>query len=136
MPPCSSCPKRSSTTSSASPSRATRTRCAAWSPAAGGSHVARFYPCRNAAASARVYTIDPGDHLRAERDAEDQGWEIIGVVHSHTHTEAVPSPTDVAQAPDPGWHYAIVSLRDDLNPSLRSYRIIDGEVAEEPVTVR
>jgi proteasome lid subunit RPN8/RPN11 len=101
-----------------------------------GSTVTRFYPCRNVAASARVYTIDPGDHLRAERDAEDQGWEIIGVVHSHTHTEAVPSPTDVAQAPDPGWHYAIVSLRDDRNPSLRSYRIVDGEVAEEPVTVR
>ena len=74
------------------------------------------------------------DHLRAERDAEERGWEIIGVVHSHTHTEAYPSPTDVAQAPDPGWHYAIVSLRDDRNPSLRSYRIIDGEVAEEPVT--
>ena len=73
----------------------------------------RFYRCRNAAESARVYTIDPHDHLRAERDAEANGWEIIGVVHSHTHTEAVPSPTDVAQAPDPGWHYAIVSLRDD-----------------------
>ena len=45
------------------------------------------------------------------------GWEIIGVVHSHTHTEAYPSPTDVAQAPDPGWHYAIVSLRDETDPS-------------------
>ncbi len=100
----------------------------------GGSQAMHFYPCRNAAESARVYTIDPLDHLRAERDAEDRGWEIIGVVHSHTHTEAYPSPTDVAQAPDPGWHYAIVSLRDDRNPSLRSYRIIDGEVAEEPVT--
>ena len=39
------------------------------------------------------------------------GLEIIGVVHSHTHTEAYPSPTDVAQAPDPSWHYVIVSLR-------------------------
>ena len=102
---------------------------------AGGERVARFYPCRNAAESARVYTIDPRDHLRAERDAEDRGWEVLGVVHSHTHTEAYPSPTDVAQAPDPGWHYAIVSLRDDLAPSLRSYRIVDGEVTEEPVTV-
>ncbi len=100
----------------------------------GGAQAMHFDPCRNAAESARVYTIDPLDHLRAERDAEDRGWEIIGVVHSHTHTEAYPSPTDVAQAPDPGWHYAIVSLRDDRNPSLRSYRIIDGEVAEEPVT--
>ena len=67
-------------------------------------------PAGNAAASARVYTVDPRDHLRADRDAEDAGLEIIGVVHSHTHTPAYPSPTDIAQAPDPAWHYAIVSL--------------------------
>jgi proteasome lid subunit RPN8/RPN11 len=101
----------------------------------GGSRVEHFYACRNAAESARVYTIDPRDHLRAERDAEDRGWEVLGVVHSHTHTEAYPSPTDVAQAPDPAWHYAIVSLRDERAPSLRSYRIVDGAAAEEPVTV-
>ena len=64
------------------------------------------------AASARVYTVDPKDHLRADRDAEARGLEIIGVFHSHTHTDAYPSPTDVAQAPDPGWHYVLVSLRD------------------------
>jgi proteasome lid subunit RPN8/RPN11 len=91
-----------------------------------------FYPCRNAAESSRVYTVDPKDHLRAERDAEDRGMEIIGVMHSHTHTEAYPSPTDVAQAPDPGWHYVIVSLRLEA-PVLRSYRIADGAVTEEPV---
>lgn len=102
---------------------------------AGGSSIARFYPCSNAAGSARLYTIDPLDHLRAERDAEDHGWDILGVVHSHTHTEAYPSPTDVAQAPDPAWHYAIVSLRDDTDPSLRSYRIVDAAVTEEPVAI-
>lgn len=102
---------------------------------AGSARVTRFYRCRNAAGSARVYTLDPRDHLHAERDAEDQGWEIVGVVHSHTHTEAYPSPTDVAQAPDPGWHYAIVSLRDEADPRLRSFRIVAGEVTEEPVLV-
>src|SRR5690242_20349641 len=59
-----------------------------------------FYPCGNVARSSRIYTVDPKDHLRADREAEDRGLEIIGVVHSHTHTEAYPSPTDVAQAPD------------------------------------
>jgi [CysO sulfur-carrier protein]-S-L-cysteine hydrolase len=100
----------------------------------GGGVVNRFYRCRNAAESARVYTVEPGDHLRAERDAEARGWEIIGVVHSHTHTPAFPSPTDVAQAPDPTWHYAIVSLQHD-EPVLRSFRIVDGAVTEEQVTV-
>ncbi|HVN51719.1 MAG TPA: M67 family metallopeptidase [Acidimicrobiales bacterium] len=97
-------------------------------------HAELFYPCRNAAESSRVYTVDPKDHLRADRDAEDRGLEIIGVVHSHTHTEAYPSPTDVAQAPDPAWHYVIVSLRADA-PVVRSYRIVDGEITEEPVVV-
>lgn len=100
----------------------------------GSAEVARFYPCRNAAASSRVYTIDPKDHLRADRDAEDRGLEIVGVVHSHTHTDAYPSPTDVAQAPDPAWHYLIVSLRD-VAPTVRSYRIVDDTIQEEPVAV-
>jgi [CysO sulfur-carrier protein]-S-L-cysteine hydrolase len=91
-----------------------------------------FYPCANVAESSKLYTVDPKDFLRADRDAERRGIGIVGVVHSHTHTEAYPSPTDVAQAPDPTWHYVIVSLRDEA-PSVRSYRIIDGNIAEEPV---
>ena len=93
-----------------------------------------YYPCRNLAASSKVYTIDPKDHLRAERDAEDRGLEIIGVVHSHTHTESYPSPTDVNQAPDPEWHYVIVSLKREA-PIARSFRIVDGEITEEPIDV-
>ncbi|HEY2999404.1 MAG TPA: M67 family metallopeptidase [Acidimicrobiales bacterium] len=93
-----------------------------------------FYPCRNAAESSRVYTVDPLDHLRADRDADDRGLEILGVMHSHTHTEAYPSPTDVDQAPDPGWHYVIVSLKRE-SPVLRSYRIVDGTIAEEAVAL-
>ena len=78
--------------------------------------------------------FEPRDQLRADRDAEERGLEIVGVMHSHTHTDAYPSPTDVAQAPDPNWHYVIVSLRQP-EPVLRSYRIVDGTIAEEPVTI-
>jgi [CysO sulfur-carrier protein]-S-L-cysteine hydrolase len=96
--------------------------------------VDRCYPTRNAAASAKLYTVEPVDHLRADRDAEGRGSEIVGVFHSHTHTDAYPSPTDVAQAPDPGWHYVLVSLRDGI-PTVRSYRIRGEVVDEEPVVV-
>jgi proteasome lid subunit RPN8/RPN11 len=99
-------------------------------PATGRVH--RIYPTRNVAASAKRYVVDPGDHLRADRDAEEQGLEILGVFHSHTHTDAYPSPTDVADAPDPTWHYVVVSLRHEL-PVTRSYRIAGGEISEEPV---
>jgi proteasome lid subunit RPN8/RPN11 len=100
----------------------------------GSEVVERFYPCANADASSRTYTVDARDHLRADRDADDRGLELIGVVHSHTHTDAYPSPTDVRQAPDPTWHYVIVSLRPP-EPAVRSYRIADGEVTEEGIVV-
>ncbi len=92
------------------------------------------YPTANAAASARVYTVEPRDFLKADRDAEAHGNEIVAVFHSHTHTDAYPSPTDIAQAPDPGWHYVLVSLRD-IVPVVRSYRIVDGKVNEESVVL-
>lgn len=94
--------------------------------------VERFVPCVNEAASAMVYTIPPLEHLRAERAAEDDGMEVIGVFHSHTHTEPYPSPTDVAQAPDPSWHYVIVSLKRQV-PETRSYAIVDGRITEQRV---
>ena len=89
-------------------------------------------PARNADASARTYTVDPRDMLAAMRAAEARGHEIVGVWHSHTHTDAYPSPTDVRQAVDPAWFYVIVSLRDQA-PVLRSYRIRGGEIAETAV---
>jgi proteasome lid subunit RPN8/RPN11 len=95
---------------------------------------ARFEPTANEAASSKVYTVPAKEFLRIDREAGAEGLEVIGVVHSHTHTDAYPSPTDVAQAPDPGWHYVIVSLRDEA-PVLRSYRIVDGAISEERVVV-
>ena len=93
------------------------------------------YPAANAAGSARVYEVEPRDLLGADRAAEAAGIELIGVFHSHTHTDAYPSPTDVAQAPDPGWHYVVVSLRDNV-PVARSFRIADGKIEEEQVVLQ
>ena len=96
--------------------------------------VLEFHPTDNDAKSARVYTINPKQHLLIERDAEDRGLEVMGVVHSHTHTEAYPSPTDVAQAPDPTWHYMIVSLKRGV-PEPRNYRIVGETITETSLTI-
>jgi proteasome lid subunit RPN8/RPN11 len=96
--------------------------------------VSECYPARNVAASAKLYEVDSRDILRADRDAEGKGLSLIGVFHSHTHTDAYPSPTDVAQAPDPTWHYVVVSLRD-TDPVLRSFSIVEGTISEEPVVL-
>ena len=101
-------------------------------PVAGGEAtglVTEVYPAVNADTSSRTYTVGGRDYLRASRDAESRKDEIIGVWHSHTHTDAYPSPTDIRQAVDPMWIYVIVSLRDEV-PMLRAYRLRDGVVAE------
>jgi proteasome lid subunit RPN8/RPN11 len=97
-----------------------------------GGDVYEVYPTANAARSARLYTVEPRDLLRADRAAEAVGMSLIGVWHSHTHTAAYPSPTDISQAPDPDWHYVLVSL-SDAEPVLRSYRILGSRPDEEPV---
>ncbi|MEP1122819.1 MAG: M67 family metallopeptidase [Ilumatobacter sp.] len=104
-------------------------------PAGGPGNGGRvFYPCRNDAKSARVYTVNPQDFMRAEMDADDRDWEINCVVHSHTHSEPYPSPTDVDAAVSPDWHYVIVSLKRE-SPEVRSYRIVDGVIVSEPFAV-
>ncbi len=110
---------------------------AAGPTAAGGGAGSRgrvFYPCRNDAESARVYTINPHDYMRAEADADVRDWEINCVVHSHTHSEAYPSPTDVSSAISPDWHYVIVSLKRDA-PEVRSYRIVEGHIISEQLAI-
>jgi [CysO sulfur-carrier protein]-S-L-cysteine hydrolase len=100
----------------------------------GGDEATHIFVAKNAAASAVVYEIDPKEMLAIDRRAQALGADIMGVFHSHTHTDAYPSPTDVAQALDPGWHYVLVSLRD-THPVVRSYLIVDGVITEEPVEV-
>lgn len=92
------------------------------------------YPTRNAARSSRVYEVHGLDYRDADDDADAKGLELLGVFHSHTHTDPYPSPTDVAAAVFPQWHYVLVSLRDEA-PMTRSYRIVGGKIAEEPVVV-
>ena len=96
------------------------------------STVRRVVATSNEAHSSRLYTVGSRDLLRVDREAEADGLSIIGVFHSHTHTDPYPSPTDILEAPDPGWHYLLVSLRDEV-ASVRSYRIEAGMVTEEEI---
>ncbi|MGH8999409.1 MAG: Mov34/MPN/PAD-1 family protein [Acidimicrobiia bacterium] len=96
--------------------------------------VTAVFPCRNADASSRTYTVDSRDLIRSLRAAQSGDLELVGVFHSHTHTEAWPSATDVRTAAEPGWIYVIVSLKEG-DPVLRAFRITDGNIAEVAVVL-
>ena len=99
----------------------------------------RFVPMVNAASSPTFYEFDPMDLLRLYREMDDRGEEPVVVYHSHTATEAYPSRTDIGLAMEPNAHYVVVSTREGGNSEgpveFRSYRIVDGEVTEEEVSV-
>ena len=97
----------------------------------------RLKPMINAAHSPTFYEFDPKDLLALYREVDDNDEEIVVIYHSHTETEAYPSRTDIAYAGEPGAHYVLVSTREEIAPAteFRSYRIIDGVVTEEPVTI-
>lgn len=102
---------------------------------AGSQRIDAFCPAHNTDESAKTYSIGPNGFVDAEAMFAPRGLEIVGVMHSHTHTDAYPSPTDIDKADNPlleGWKYVIVSLRDEL-PVLRSYLLDGREVVEEVV---
>lgn len=103
----------------------------------GSDHVEVFVPTRNADESTKTYSIGPDGFLAADRALGPRGLDVIGVVHSHTHTDPYPSPTDVEQADNPllvGWHYVIISLRD-REPMLRSWLLDERTIVETPVAI-
>lgn len=97
--------------------------------------VLALYRGLNAEASPYRYNIDSQDLLRIVREIEDKGWEILGIYHSHTHTPAYPSKTDVELAFYPDALYLIVSLMDAQRPIIRGFRIHGGAVEEEELAL-
>lgn len=92
------------------------------------------YPITNADRSMTSYTMEPKELLVAMREIEDHGWRLV-IYHSHTHTEAYPSRTDIQLAAYPNATYLIVSLQDRDNPELRAFEIRHREVTEMSVVV-
>ena len=102
--------------------------------------VVKVFKMTNASASPVRYSLDPKQQFAVYQKLEDEGWELGGVYHSHTHTEAFPSPTDVRFASE-DVPYVIVSLAEDP-ASIRAFRILKensfdetGDVQEVPVVI-
>jgi [CysO sulfur-carrier protein]-S-L-cysteine hydrolase len=95
----------------------------------------RFIEMVNAERSPTFYRFDSAEQLQVWRAMDAADEEPVVIYHSHTATEAYPSRTDISYASEPDAHYVLVSTRDPDTHELRSYRILGGEVSEEPIEV-
>ncbi len=91
--------------------------------------VIKIYPTANEEKSPVRYKIPPQELFNAIKDIESQGWDLIGMYHSHTHSEAYPSPTDVRLAFWPESLYFIVSLTPPA-PRIRAFNIVESKISE------
>lgn len=102
--------------------------------------VVKVFLMTNVAASPVRYALDPKEQFAVYQALDENSWELAGVFHSHTRTEAYPSPTDVRMASE-DVPYVIVSLASDA-PDIKAFRILkerwdsdEGEISEVPVVV-
>ena len=95
----------------------------------------RVYPMTNANASSDTYRFDGQEQFTVFDEVEERGWDIWAIYHSHTHSEAYPSETDIKLAFYPDSRYLLLSVADREQPVLRSFFIREGEVTEEEMTV-
>jgi [CysO sulfur-carrier protein]-S-L-cysteine hydrolase len=102
---------------------------------AGSDRPVRFVPMLNAARSPTFYEFDSYDLLQLYKELDANDEEPVVIYHSHTATEAYPSRTDVSYASEPNAHYVLVSTQAPDQTDFRSFRIVDGQVTEEPVEV-
>ena len=94
-----------------------------------------LYRMTNTEHSHYRYNMDPRELYMTYREIDDNGWELLAIYHSHTHSPAYPSATDVRMATWPEACYILISLVDHDNPAVRAFRIVDGEITEEELRV-
>ncbi len=97
--------------------------------------IVRLYRGVNAEPSPFRYNLDPKDLLRIVREIDVNGWDVLGTYHSHTHTHAYPSATDVKLAFWPDSLYFIVSLEDAARPAVKAFHIREGQIEEETLEI-
>ena len=97
--------------------------------------VEEVYQMTNAEHSPVTYRLDPEEQYRTFTEIEEEGWELLAIYHSHSHSPAYPSATDLELAFYPDSLYLIISLADRARPSIRAFRIVEGVIEEERVEI-
>ncbi|MBI3811758.1 MAG: M67 family metallopeptidase [Nitrospirae bacterium] len=93
--------------------------------------VEMIYPMTNADHSPVRYMIDPKEQFVVFKEMRAKENDLVAIYHSHPHTEAYPSTTDVRLAYYPDAVYIIVSLENPNRPVMKAYRIVDNKISPE-----
>ncbi|MDH5302039.1 MAG: M67 family metallopeptidase [Gammaproteobacteria bacterium] len=89
------------------------------------------YPIKNVASDTQnLYRMDPREQIDAMRHMRDSGEELFAIYHSHPHSEACPSATDLREATYPDAIYLIISLNTLGVLEIRAFRLRENHTTE------
>src|SRR5262249_34898830 len=94
-------------------------------------HIGEAVRAANLAESTTRFLIDPKAHIEARRTARTRGLKVVGFYHSHPHSAALPSETDLAEAEYPECVHLIVGFVEG-RPEIRIFNYADGRAMELP----
>ena len=80
------------------------------------------------------YFMDPKEQFTVFKEMRENGTELLAIYHSHPHTEAYPSQTDVGLAYYPEAYYIIISL-EHTKPVVQAYHIIEEKITPKAFKV-
>ncbi|MFZ3209383.1 MAG: M67 family metallopeptidase [Geobacteraceae bacterium] len=100
-----------------------------------GDTVKAIYRVTNSDASNEHFSMEPKEQFAVVKDMRIKGVKMLAIYHSHPETPARPSEEDIRMALTPGISYVIVSMMAPDAPTLRSFKISDGQVQNEEVQV-
>jgi proteasome lid subunit RPN8/RPN11 len=98
--------------------------------------VIKLYRTTNSEHSPFRYSVEPAELIKIYQEIQANNWEILAVYHSHTHTEAYPSPTDIQHAFLPETIYLIISLADRWQAIIRGFSIVERQVCEVELAIQ
>jgi [CysO sulfur-carrier protein]-S-L-cysteine hydrolase len=97
--------------------------------------VIKLFRTTNSEHSPIRYSIEPNELIKIYQEMDAQGWDLLGIYHSHINHEAYPSPVDIKYAYFPQSFYIIISLIDSTQPVVRAFNIIKGGITEQEIEI-
>ena len=100
--------------------------------------VASVHRARNTAASPYRFEVHPLETRRLVDAMEEAGNELAGFYHSHTGSEARPSPTDIRMMGPlfgPPYVHFVLGVADPDQPHARVFQIENGTATEHEFAI-
>ncbi|MGQ9638522.1 MAG: Mov34/MPN/PAD-1 family protein [Thermodesulfobacteriota bacterium] len=94
----------------------------------------KAFELKNSEQSPIRYSVLPQEQIKVFKEMEKESLDMLAIYHSHPHTPAFPSDTDVKLSFYPEVSSVIISLMEEI-PIVKAFRIKKDRIETEEIEV-